>query len=229
MIRPESLSFQAFLRMCANSFILTEIIEPHSIRNPGHIRLLLELASLSTGKPLSARKICQTFGKQRTTISPQAALDYLDFCKVSGILISIPVIDLDDKKILDGNGVWYFGDTGLRSAFLRKKSGEDLENALETLIALHLSENGWSVSQGRIVTGNQNREEITFVCEKEGKKMYLQTIAGTATAGEKLRKRTALLSVRDAWPKFIVDSTENNDAGDGIQTRYIRDFLLESL
>jgi predicted AAA+ superfamily ATPase len=230
---PESLKFahdpenmRAFLTMRANAFILTEIIEEHSIRNPGHIREILSLAARSGGKALSARMVCAVFSAHRITISPQAALNYLEFCGESGILVSIPVLDIKAKKNLDAGRVWYFGDTGLRSAFAAKENQENQEDVFENLLLLHLKDEGWAVSQGRIEEGKGNQEKISFVCDRDCKRMYVQLIANAAPPKDRLRKREALLSVRDAWPKYLVDAEAGTGEADGIRTVFLRDLLL---
>lgn len=227
MVSPDSPHARAFLTLRANAFLLTEIIEMYPVRNPLHIKDLLVLAAQSTGKTLSARTICAYFSEKRTTISPQAALDYLHFCQEAGILVSIPILDIKDKKILDSGGVWYFGDNGLRSAFVPKESLENSERAIENLILLHLIDTGWTIFQGRVDLRKQLKETVHFVCEKNEARMYIQVNASSASFGEKLRRREALLSIRDAWPKYILSAEADEENTDGIRTLSVRNFLLD--
>jgi hypothetical protein len=50
-------------------------------------------------------------------------------------------------------------------------------------------------------------------------------IANTATQGARLRKRKALLAIRDAWPRYLIDADESEEARDGIKMLYVREFL----
>lgn len=239
IIAPDSADMSHFLSIRANSFLLTDIIEPYQIRNPGHIRKLLELIARSTGEALPARLVVDAFAAERTTISPQSVLDYLDICRESGILEAVPVFDFDRGKTLETGAAWYFADNGLRSAFLPQsaqrnaqssgrgtgRSSAEADRATENLIYLQLADSGWRISQGRISLGRQTRETISFICEREGKKIYVQVTGNAATAGERLRKRTALLAVRDAWPKYLVDAATAENAGDGIVQTDAREFL----
>ena len=90
---------------------------------------------------------------------------------------------------------------------------------------LHLVDSGWTVAQRRVDTGRQTKEAVSFVCEKDGKRIYVQTTGNSATAGERLRKRNALLAIRDAWPKYLVDPDGETGENDGIRQVYLRDLL----
>lgn len=225
ILAPDSPYASQFLRMMANSFLLSGIIEPNQIRNPGHIRKLLELVARSGTETLPARAICASFAAERLTISPQAALDYLGLCRDAGLIVPVKVLDIDRKKTVDSGDVWYFADAGLRAAFVHKASPAEIDRAYVNLVYLHLVDSGWTVTQGRVDSLRQTKEAISFVCEKDGKRIYVQTTGNSATAGERLRKRNALLAIRDAWPKYLVDPDGETGEDDGIRQVYLRDLL----
>lgn len=229
MIDPRSPDARTFSFIRADAFILTELVEPAAIRNPGHLRKLLALAARSIGETLPARQVCAAFAAERITISPQAALDYLSLCAGSGILIPVPVLDLDKKKILDSANIWYFGDTGLRSAFIQRETPANLARAKENLAFLRLVDDGWTVFHGRVGYGKQLKEDVSFVCERNGKRVYVQIINSVATSGERLRKREALLAIHDVWPRYLVDPDPNEEDKDGIIMLDIRELLVSGI
>lgn len=229
MIDPKAPNIHEFALLRANSFILTEIIEAHAIRNPTHVRKHLSIVARSAGEILSARQVCLAFGAERITISPQAVLDYFAHCAESGILVPVPVLDLDKKKNIDAGSVWYFGDTGLHSAFVRQEGLAELARAEENLAFLRLADDGWAISHGRIGYNRQLKEDISFVCERNGQRAYLQIIPNTATSGERLRKRAALLAIRDAWPRYLIDADSEEDGADGIRRLCIRELLIDGI
>ncbi len=86
--------------------------------------------------------------------------------------------------------------------------------------------------QGRIGIDSRTKESVSFVCERNGKRIYLQMAGSGSTYGEKMRKRNALLAIRDAWPKYIADAEgapadgTGEEGRDGILTLFVRDLLL---
>lgn len=213
----------------ADSFILTEILEPNSLRNPSHIRKLLEIVCQSTGETLPAREICKSFAADKITISPQAALDYLEACRYSGLVISIPVWDISRKKLLDTGGVWYFANTGLRQAFSKTKGRTDYDRVQENLVFLYFIQMGWTVYQGRIDIGKTEKETIQFVCEKKGKRIYIQMTGSDVSESQRKRKRNVLLRIRDAWPKYVIESENEGTNVDGIRSLHIRSLFRSGI
>ncbi|HHU36327.1 MAG TPA: ATP-binding protein [Treponema sp.] len=228
ILPPDSPDRCMYLEFRANSFLLTEVIERFTVRNPRSIRELLYFVARHTGESLSSRQIQEAFSHRRMTISPQAALDYLAYCGESGILVPVTIYDLSRKKDLESGTSWYFGDTGLRCAFVNRDRSASFDRALANLVYLSLIDGGWHLKQGRIIYGNGTREDISFVCEKDDKRLYVQMEGSAATAEEHLRKRTALLAIRDAWPKYLVGAYSEKGENDGIIRRSVRELLLNS-
>lgn len=233
MVPPQGDDAREFTRMRANSFILTEIVESASIRNPSHLRDLLRLVARSTGKSLPSREVQAAFAANRVTISPQAVLDYLSLCADSGLLASIPTFDIARERPLDSMDAWYFGDAGLRYAFVDRDSPTELSRAEENLAYLRLIDDGWSVFRGRVGYGKFLKAEVSFVCEREDngerRRAYAQVIPSTATAAERLRLRQALLAIRDAWPKYLIDATSRGVDSDGVRGMDMRELLLKGM
>lgn len=225
---PDNPAMAGWLVHRANSFVLSDIVESVSIRNPSHVRALLRLVARSTGEALTARQICESFAADRLTISPQSALDYLSACRDSGLLVPVPVFDLNREKIIDAGIAWYFADNGLRSAFA-SKSPTEMDRATENLTLLRLLDDGWTVTQGRVNLGPAVRERISFVCERGEERRYLQIIGNHATSAERLRKRKALLAVHDAWPKYSIDADTDESQSFGVIRLEPRDFLRTGL
>jgi uncharacterized protein len=232
---PDTPAMAGWLAHRANSFVLTDIVERSSIRNPSHVRSLLRLVARATGEALTARQICEAFAADRLTISPQSALDYLSACRDAGLLVPVPVYDLNRERKIDSGSAWYFADNGLRSAFtpdpspLGRESPAETDRAVENLALLKLIDDGWAVMQGRVGLGGGIREHISFVCERDGERRYLQIIGNHATAAERLRKRKALLSVHDAWPKHAIDTDDDRSQSLGVIRNDIRLFLLHGI
>jgi predicted AAA+ superfamily ATPase len=227
MVPPTSPDALAFALLRANSFLLTEIVEPASIRNPAYLRALLSIVARSGGERLSARQAAEAMDGLGITISSQAVLDYLALCSEARLLIPVPILDIAEKRPLDSAGSWYYGDAGLRYAFAAREARSETSKAEENLAFLKLISDGWKVSRGRVGYGKLAREEITFVCDKAGKRLYVQCLPASAGRGERARMIEALLAVRDAWPRVLIGEDESTGEGDGIARTFMREFLLK--
>ncbi len=223
-------------KIYADSFILGNIIERFSVRNPLIIRLLLEKIAKTQGNQISTRTISDSFASRRITVSNQTVIEYLEYCRLSGLLEQVPVIDVKTGKIIEAGTSWYFTDNGLRSAFASGTNTTDIsfkkadtEKAFENALYTGLIDEGYAVVKGRITKGKDFLEYISFVCTKNNKKIYLQISPFSAGASAQIRKKQALLAVRDAWPKFLFGEEDESIQDDGIIRLSARKVLYEGL
>ena len=67
------------------------------------------------------------------------------------------------------------------------------------------------------------------MCTKDNKKIYLQISPFSAGASTHIRKREALLAVRDAWPKYLIGEEDESVQDDGIISLSARKLLYEGM
>lgn len=223
-------------RISADSFLLGNIIERFSVRNPFVMRLLLEKMVKTQGAQISTRTISESFAARRITVSNQTVIEYLEYCRLSGLLEQVPVMDCKTGKIIEAGSSWYFMDNGLRSAFASGVNTADIslkkadtEKAFENALYIRLLDEGYSVVKGRAAKGKDFLEYISFVSTKNSKKIYLQISPFSAGASAQIRKRQALLAVRDAWPKYLIGEEDESVQGDGIIGLSARKILYEGI
>lgn len=101
----------------------------------------------------------------------------------------------------------------------------DINKVLENIVFLHLQVAGYNVTIGQLKDG-----EIDFVCEKQGKKLYVQ-VAYLITEGNKEREFGNLLAIQDNYPKLVVSMDEMIDKSEhqGIEHVSVRSFLTKTL
>jgi hypothetical protein len=73
------------------------------------------------------------------------------------------------------------------------------------------------------------REYITFVAEKRGMRMYIQCAHSSYGAADRIRKRRALLAIRDAWPKVFVDAPGGDSIDEGIRNLSFHHIITEGI
>lgn len=218
--------------LSADSFILTEILENGPVRNPRQLRKVVSLAVRHSGESLPSRQICAALASERITISPQSAVDYLEAARVSGLLVPIPVYDISKRKILDTSPVWFCSDAGFREPFLDVMQGTskaESDRSIENLLFLALESEFGTVYRGRTDLDSKHREEVSFVCEGSGKRVYIQFCGSSPSAAAYERKKRALLAIRDGWSKILVESGQEGTGDDGILSVSPRTLLAEGV
>ena len=118
------------------------------------------------------------------------------------------------------NEKYYIADHGIREAVFGGNT-KDINLILENIVYLELLRRGFDVTVGR--AGNNN---INFVCDKRGEKLYVQVTCLLASEETIAREFGAYDSIRDNFPKYVVSLDEFDMSRDGIKHRNIRDFLL---
>ncbi|PIR12745.1 ATPase [Candidatus Falkowbacteria bacterium CG11_big_fil_rev_8_21_14_0_20_39_10] len=209
-----------YLRNVYNAILYKDVVSRHKIRNPAFLESLIEYLADNTGSLVSAKKVSDFLKSQKINISPNIVLDYLSFLVNAFFISKTPRADIQGKKIFEINDKYYFKDLGLRHAIIGYKQ-VDISKILENLVFLHLQTAGYKIFVGKL--GNK---EVDFVCEKQGKKIYVQT-AYLITDKNKEREFGNLLAVKDNYPKIVVSMDEFIDRKGyrGIEHIHIRDFL----
>lgn len=87
---------------------------------------------------------------------------------------------------------------------------------------MELLRRGYSVTVGKVAD-----KEIDFVCEKQGKKLYIQVAYLLASEETIHREFGVYASIRDNFPKYVVTMDEFDMSREGIRHCNIRDFLLK--
>ena len=98
---------------------------------------------------------------------------------------------------------------------------KDIQLVLENIVYIELLRRGYKVTVGKIAD-----KEIDFVCEKQGKKLYLQVAYLLANEETIHREFDICYSIRDNYPKYVISLDEYDMSQNGIKHRNIRDFLL---
>lgn len=213
-----------YLKNVYNTILYKDIVSRYKIRNPAFLENLVEYLAENTGSIVSAKKISDFLKSQKISISPNVILNYLSFLANAFFVFKTDRSEIRGKKIFEINSKYYFEDIGLRHSIIGYKQ-PDINKVLENLVFLHLRVLGYNVFVGKL--GNK---EIDFVCEKQGKKIYVQA-AYHITEQNKEREFGNLLEIKDNHPKFVVSMDELIGGSDyeGIEHIHIRDFLSSDL
>lgn len=209
-----------YLRGVFDAIVLKDIVQRYAIRNPAILARIVEFLADSIGSPVSARNIANYLKSKGIECSPQTVLDYAGYLFDTFATHRVRAEDMRGKRLLESGDKYYFEDLGLRSA-LRGYDQLDLGKVVENAVYLKLAGEGWDLRSGRI-----GDREIDFVGERAGKRVYVQAAYLVPDGPTRDREFGSLLSLRDAWPRFVVSMDPLRADYEGIRHVGLREFLL---
>ncbi len=212
-----------YLKNIYAAILFKDIVKRHSIRNINFLENLVRYVANNTGSLVSSKKISDFLKSQRIQISPQLVLDYLGHLESAFFIFKALRADITGKKIFEIGEKYYFEDLGLRHSIIGYKAN-DINKILENAVYQHLKISGYHISIGK--SGNK---EIDFICEKSGKKIYVQVTYLLQDEKTVNREFGNLLEIKDNYPKYVVSMDEAMSGSDfkGIEHIHIREFVSE--
>lgn len=210
-----------YLKNIYNTIVYRDIINRFAIRNVPFLEQLVLFLAAHTGSIFSAKKISDFLKSQRIKMAPNQVQTYIHHLVNAFLLHQVPRYDLIGKRLFEIGDKYYFENLGIRNGLWGYRL-EDRGKIMENVVYNHLVYRGYQVRVG--VLGSQ---EVDFIAEKNGEKMYVQvalTINDPATLD---REFGNLKMIADNYPKVVItmDAFQGN-THEGIQTIDLRSFLL---
>jgi predicted AAA+ superfamily ATPase len=174
----------------------------------------------NVGNITSAKSLSDYLKAQRRSVGGETVYNYLHALRNAMFLEKIERYDIKGKKHLETLEKYYLTDHGFRESALGSNE-RDIDGVLENIVCLELLRRGYKVMVGRALG-----KEIDFVCEKNGKRIYVQVAYLLASEETIKREFGAYADIRDNYPKYVVTMDEIDRSRDGIIHKNIIDFLL---
>jgi len=211
-----------YLKNVFDTVILKDVVSRFEVRNVNFLGRLVEYLADNLGSIVSSKKISDFLKSQNINLSPNTVLNYLSFLTSSFFVTKCQRMDIPGKKIFEIGEKYYFEDLGLRHSIINFKQ-VDINKILENLVYSKLIDLGYKTYIGQI--GNQ---EIDFVGEKAGKKIYVRVTYLISSKKVEEREFKNLLRIKDNYPKYVV-SMDKMAGGNvkGIPHLHILDFLTK--
>lgn len=207
-----------------SSVILRDTIQRHNIRNVDQLNRIMRFILVNIGNLFSAKSISDYFVSQKRKIDVNTVYNYLSALESAYIIRRVNRYNLKGKEVLKTNEKFYLSDHALLYALMGYDS-QWISGVMENIIFLEFVRRGYST-----YVGKYDDNEIDFVGEKNGDKVYVQVTYKIETEKTFEREVNTLLKINDNYHKYIV-TLDDMIAGNvgGIEKVHIADFLLKEI
>ena len=221
----EDMPFE-YLRNVYATILLRDVVARENIRNVPFLENLIQYLAGNVGNLFSANNISRYLKSQRISMSPQLVINYLKALTNAYFIHKVVRANLEGLKIFEIGEKYYFEDLGLRNALWGQTQKMDLHQLVENAVFLHLKQLGYNVFVGQLGT-----QEIDFVAEKQGFKVYVQVCLQLSKEKTMNREFGNLLQIKDNYPKYVVSLNEPLIGHNykGIIHLNLHDFLINDL
>ena len=211
----------AMIQGIYNTVLLKDVVQRHNIRNVRTLENICRFVFDNIGQIFSAQKISKYLKNQHVSMSPETAIEYLNYLHSAQVIHRVPRFDIKGKRLLEIHEKYFINDIGLRHALLGYREG-DISQILENIVYLELRGRGYEVYVGR-----WRDVEIDFVASNEKGRVYIQVCYLLADERTVEREFGALEKIDDNYEKIVL-SMDKHWGGDrnGIKRFYLPEWLL---
>lgn len=239
---PQTLTMESaeekedYLKSLFASTYIRDIKERYKIVNDADLEELIDVMASSIGGLTNPLKLQNTFKTvKQSSITFDTIKRYLEIMQDAFLIEKSVRYDIKGRKYIDTPAKYYFEDLGLRNARLNFRQIEET-HLMENLLYNELRLRGLSVDVGQVVYNYKDEEgksqrkvlEVDFVCNRGGKRYYIQSALSLPTPEKVEQEQNSLLRIDDNFQKMIIvggmTPTHIND--NGIIIMNIYDFLL---
>jgi predicted AAA+ superfamily ATPase len=224
VIHTANYSFETAYRVVTDiysSVILRDTIQRNNIRDIELLERVVKYAFDNLGNTFSGKNVADYFKSQQRKVDVNTVYNYLNALESAFILYRAPRYDVKGKEILKTREKFYVGDISLVYATIGLRD-RMIAGILENIIFIEMKQRGYQVFVGKL-----DDKEIDFICEKTGKKIYIQVSYKLDSAKTVEREYAPLLAINDHYPKYVVSMDDFwQDNIEGIEHKHIKDFLM---
>lgn len=208
-----------------SSVILRDTVQRYNIRDVELLERVIKYAFDNIGNTFSGKNVADFFKSQQRKVDINTVYNYLNALEGAFILYRVPRYDIKGKEILKTQEKFYVSDISIIYATMGNRD-RMIGGILENMVFLELKRRGYKVYVGKL-----DNQEIDFVAERNGSKVYVQVAYKLENQPTIDREFGNLLAIDDQYPKYVVTMDEFwKDSIEGVKHLYISDFLLtESL
>lgn len=191
-----------YLSALRDTVLLRDVIQRHQINDAVLLLDIFKYLANNVSTLCSTTNLVNYFQSKNRKTSFETVANYIGYIQQTFIIHKCERFDLKGKEVLNGNVKYYLNDLSFKN-YLYSGSTHGYGYLLENLVYLQLVNAGYDVYVGHL-----RNKEIDFVAQKNGKQIYLQVAFSLESDKTMEREISALLSIKDNYPKWIVTSDE---------------------
>lgn len=204
-----------------NSIVYRDLVERKKVRNTELLGRIISYVFDNVGNVFSARSVVNYLKNEQRTVDPETVYNYLEWLGEVFMVHKVKRYDLRGKVHLKTQEKYYLGDVGLIYA-LNGWSETRVPGILENIVYLELRSRGYEVSIGK-----NGKQEVDFVAERQGEKIYVQVAWRISEEGTLERELGAFKGIEDNYPKFVLAMDKGGGETEGIRRAYLPEWLLD--
>ncbi|MBQ0032452.1 MAG: ATP-binding protein [bacterium] len=221
-IRFQPQASQTYLDDLYWAILTKDVMRRLKIRDVDMLDRIVRYVITEIGHVFSSRSIVRFLKNEHRTTTVETVLAYLKACEDAFLIRRVEREDLIGKRILSVDEKYYVTDLGLRRALVGDLRGEDIDQTLENVVYREFVRCGWKVTVGRV-----REKEVDFVCQKPGRRRYVQVCYLMPNGEKRAREFSALESVPDQYEKIVLSLDRFDFSRNGVRHAYLPDYLTE--
>lgn len=206
-----------------NTVFMKDVIEKNKLTDASLLEKVLKFLMSNTGSLISSKKIADFLTSQRTKVTHNTILNYLEMLENAYIIYKAPRYDIKGKELLKTLEKYYIADIGIRNSILGFRNS-DYGHIIENIVFFELLNRGYTVTVGK-----NDSLEVDFIATTSKEKKYYQVTLSLLEENVRNREFAPLKNINDNYEKTILtlDRIYNGTSEEGIKCKNVIDFLLE--